>query len=128
MSTDTAVCIFMHPFLEYSYLALVLLRTMSPIPVGTYVLRGLCPRSRWCIRSQGKMFPIHDGTSVMYVLSGHYDLFCCTTDTPCQSKQRGDNLMCMESMFLLLCRTMQGRLNLQLKRQVDSCVPVLVLI
>ena len=45
---------------------------------------GLCPRSRWCVRSLGKMSPIHEGTSDirqictcfywgMYVLIDRYD-------------------------------------------------------
>ena len=39
MSTDTAVSIFRQPLLKLSSLNLVMSRTMSPIPVGAYVLR-----------------------------------------------------------------------------------------
>ena len=39
MSTDTAVSIFRQPLLKSSSLNLVMSRTMSPIPVGAYILR-----------------------------------------------------------------------------------------
>ena len=116
MSSDTAVSIFRHPLLKYSSLALVMLRTVSPIPVAEHVLQGLFPQSCWCIRSLGKISPIHDETSVlwqlctcfhwgMYVLSGHYDLLCCTTDTLCQLKNKGDNWVRPYILFCLFRST-----------------------